>query len=524
MMNAVNMLVKDTPDPAASAKGRKDSASASDKGGFSRELKDVNGRRNQSESVHQKADDQAEADTMQTAQADAVADEETSSATTAVEAAARKLAARTLRLTRETATPSATANGAEQANAETLADGAHAADVKLADAKTARRAGLDVALASKKTVNTEAGDKAVTDAPVTSMKAAAKEIATKRADLANATTTADADGATTDPTAQAEQGTVAAEPSLGDVLGILAASGAMAPKARDGGEGRDTRDAPRMGATDGAGAARTASHAFDDDTGFTDGADAVEANPTESPDRTFRLQRGEGRGQSVDLKISTDADGRTETEARLPGQGKVETVNVLESRRYLGFDTPSNSASLTSALVGDGDWSVAMQPGSRLANEAQVSSTGQVVNTLKLQMTPQSLGTVTAMLRLSGEELSVHLTVHNAAAYRELKEDASSMLDALRSQGFSVDQVTVGMAPSSAQSQAGNDGNSQFSQQNAQQMAGEGQRNGERGNRQGSERSFSVDDVAMAGGTDDVDTADAAVRTSGGTRPGHVYL
>ena len=74
MMNAVNMLVKDTPDPAASAKGRKDSASASDKGGFSRELKDVNGRRNQSESVHQKADDQADADTMQTAQADAVAE------------------------------------------------------------------------------------------------------------------------------------------------------------------------------------------------------------------------------------------------------------------------------------------------------------------------------------------------------------------------------------------------------------------------------------------------------------------
>ena len=98
------------------------------------------------------------------------------------------------------------------------------------------------------------------------------------------------------------------------------------------------------------------------------------------------------------------------------------------------------------------------------------------------------------------------------------------MLDALRSQGFSVDQVTVGMAPSSAQSQAGNDGNSQISQQNAQQMAGEGQLNGELGNRQGSERSFSVDDVAMAGGTDDVDTADAAVRTSGGARPGHVYL
>lgn len=519
MMNAVNMLVKDTPDPAASAKGRKDSASASDKGGFSRELKDVNGRRTASDTDHHKADDQVEPDAAETFEASDRSEDEMSSATTAVEAAARKLAARTLRLTRETAT----ANGAEQTKAEMLADGA-SADVKMADAKTAKRAGLAVALASKNTVNVEAGDKAATDEPLTSIKAAAKEIATKRADLANTKTTADADGAATDTTAQAEQAQVASDPSLGDVLGILAASGTMAPKAREGMEGRDTRDAPRMGATDGAGTARTANHVLDDDTGFTDGADAVEANPTETPDRTFRLQRGEGRGQSVDLKISTDADGRTETEARLPGQGKVETVNVLESRRYLGFDTPSNSASLTSALVGDGDWSVAMQPGSRLANEAQVSSTGQVVNTLKLQMTPQSLGTVTAMLRLSGEELSVHLTVQNAAAYRELKEDASSMLDALRSQGFSVDQVTVGMAPSSAQSQAGNDGNSQFSQQNAQQMAGEGQRNGERGNRQGSERSFSVDDVAMAGGTDDVDTADAAVRTSGGARPGHVYL
>lgn len=517
MMNAVNMLVKDTPDPAASAKGRKDSASASDKGGFSRELKDVNGRRNHADAVHQKADDQDEPDTLQTANADTTADDDTASTTTAVEAAARKLAARTLRLTRE----ATTANPADQTDSKTPTDGTDV-DAKLAEAKTGKRAALEAVIGAKKTNAAEAGDKVATDEPAKSVNASRKEMAAKLENLTNAKATPDADVAATDATAQAEQAQTASDPSLGDVLGILAATGSLSPKARDAADWRDTRDASKVGSVDGAGAAKAVSHGGGNQP--DDDADAVETNPTETTDRTFRLQRGEGRGQSVDLKISTDAEGRTETEARLPGQGKAETVNVLESRRYLGFDTPSNSASLTSALAGDGDWAVAMQPGSRLANEAQVSSTGQVVNTLKLQMTPESLGTVTAMLRLSGEELSVHLTVHNAAAYRELKDDASAMLDALRSQGFSVDQVTVGMASSSAQSQAGSDGNAQYSQQSAQQMAGEGQRNGERGNRQGSERGFLVDDRAVTGGSDDVETADAAVRTSGGARPGHVYL
>src|SRR3546814_13168401 len=59
-----------------------------------------------------------------------------------------------------------------------------------------------------------------------------------------------------------------------------------------------------------------------------------------------------------------------------------------------------------------------------------------------LQMNPHALGSVTATLRLVGEALHVHLTVETRAAFRQLSDDSSGMLDALRAQGFSVDQVS----------------------------------------------------------------------------------
>lgn len=247
-------------------------------------------------------------------------------------------------------------------------------------------------------------------------------------------------------------------------------------------------------------------------------------------DRLFRLTRGEGRGQSVDLKIGNDTNGRLDVEALNPTGGQAETVNVVEARRYLGFNAPSNSSTLTAALAGNDEWVSAMHPSARLANEAQQSSTGQVVNTLKLELNPHSLGSVTAMLRLSGDNLNVHLTVHTAVAYRELREDSSAMLDALRSQGFSVDQVTVSMAPVAASSQDGGDASSRFSQQqqqqqqNMQQAAGEGSRNGDQGARQNAQGGSDSQPGIAAGRIDESEQISAVGRGAGGARPDHVYI
>jgi chemotaxis protein MotD len=160
----------------------------------------------------------------------------------------------------------------------------------------------------------------------------------------------------------------------------------------------------------------------------------------------------------MDIHIGTEDHG----EQGVKSKGDVENVTVLESRRYIGL--AQNSASVTAAISGDKEWAQAMQPGSALSNAAEWTSTGKVVNTLKIQMTPIDLGLVTATMRLSGDALNVDLKVESGAAYRQLKEDHSKILESLRSQGYTVDNVTISMAPvekadtgtqANAQSQSG---------------------------------------------------------------------
>lgn len=314
--------------------------------------------------------------------------------------------------------------------------------------------------------------------------------------------------------------------TLSDVLGLLVAGAAAEgiadrkPAGGTNGRGAETKSAPVPGVTN-AGTEAVGADAPDEQR-------AAAAPDDGQQDRIFRLERGEGRGQSVDLKIASDASGRIDVEARAPATGQAETVNVVETRRYLGFNAPSNSSSLTAALAGNDEWVSAMHPSARLANQAQLSSTGQVVNTLKLELNPASLGTVTAMLRLSGDDLSVHLTVHTATAYRELRDDASGMLDALRSQGFSVDQVTVSMAPASS-SQDGGDAASRFSQQqqqSAQQAAGDGGRDSHREARQNA-RQDAPDGGRPGTATGRMDESEqnlSVARGAGRARPDHVYI
>lgn len=175
------------------------------------------------------------------------------------------------------------------------------------------------------------------------------------------------------------------------------------------------------------------------------GVDGSSEGDSSDSGRTFRFSGA--RGRSMDMTVSTGTDDKAEFKVGASSNGAAENIAVLDSRRYIGLAPGSNGSSLTSAISGNPEWSSAMQPGSELSNAAAASSTGRVVNTLKLQMHPIDLGAVTATLRLTGDELSVHLTVQTGAAYRQLTEDGNSILDALKAQGFAVDQVTVSLAP-----------------------------------------------------------------------------
>ncbi|QND21438.1 flagellar hook-length control protein FliK [Rhizobium leguminosarum bv. viciae] len=225
--------------------------------------------------------------------------------------------------------------------------------------------------------------------------------------------------------------------------------------------------------------------------------------------RTFRISRADGRGVSMDVQIGTDQAGPKDGSKK----ADVENVSVLESRRYIGLMQNSNSAAVAAALSGDSEWARAMEPSSALSNAAEWTSTGKVVNTLKIQMNPLDLGLVTATMRLSGDALTVDLKVETGAAYRQMKEDHGKILEALRSQGYAVENVTISMAPVE-RPDAGNQG--QASQQQSLPQQGQGGEARERHN-QTAQRTDGGFNGAGETGIEDA-------RAGGSSGAGGVYL
>lgn len=242
---------------------------------------------------------------------------------------------------------------------------------------------------------------------------------------------------------------------------------------------------------------------------------ATESNGGDA--KTFRFSRADGKGQTMDMVVGgRERSGAADEPRRTTS---AETVTVIDSRRYLGL--AQNSSAVLDAISGDSEWAKAMQPSSALSNAATQASTGKVVNMLKLQLQPISLGMVTATMRLVGDELSVDLAVENASAYRQLSSDHKSIIEALRAQGFSIDQVTVTLAPTtsadSGNSSAQNGSqNGSFGQQAAQD--GSGGAASRRDERNAAQQQWSN---ARQSGEDGLRDGGAG---SAGTRSGDLYL
>lgn len=167
---------------------------------------------------------------------------------------------------------------------------------------------------------------------------------------------------------------------------------------------------------------------------------------TSSSGKAFKLVRADGRGQALEMSVGRGKGDSSDADVKTGSAAGGDTVTVLDSRRYLGLAQGSNSSAVLGAIGGDSEWTSAMQPSSSLSNEASWTSTGKVVNTLKIQMNPEDLGMVTATMRLSGDDLTVDLKVQSGEAYRQLHDDQGAMIEALRSQGYSVDKITVTLA------------------------------------------------------------------------------
>ena len=143
-----------------------------------------------------------------------------------------------------------------------------------------------------------------------------------------------------------------------------------------------------------------------------------------------------------------DAAARKSAAANRPAEEplnpKTGSVEVIESRRFMPAQPlTGNAQMLTKSLIESGDAALAAQRTAPAQATAAQPQSGQMLHTLKLQLNPVSLGSVTAVLKLTGEELSVSIQVETAEAYRQLSDDNQSILKAMRAQGYAVEQITV---------------------------------------------------------------------------------
>lgn len=66
-----------------------------------------------------------------------------------------------------------------------------------------------------------------------------------------------------------------------------------------------------------------------------------------------------------------------------------------------------------------------------------------MLRSIKIQLHPVELGTVTAELRMAGNQLSVDLRVENAEAHHRLSNDTDAIVKSLRALGFDIDKVAI---------------------------------------------------------------------------------
>ncbi|CAN7206592.1 flagellar hook-length control protein FliK [Pararhizobium sp. LjRoot238] len=195
----------------------------------------------------------------------------------------------------------------------------------------------------------------------------------------------------------------------------------------------------KVGSKDAA-AAKPEARAVSDDNAVNNATQAG------SSDQVFRFARADGKGQAVSMSLASDGDKavvKNDAADSATTTAKAETVTVVEARRYLGLAPSSNASAVTSQIASNPEWANALQPSTTASAPLTEASTGKVLNTLKIQMHPIDLGAVTATLRLKDDELHVELKVETGDAFRQLSDDQSAMVKALRAQGFAVDQVNV---------------------------------------------------------------------------------
>jgi flagellar hook-length control protein FliK len=175
---------------------------------------------------------------------------------------------------------------------------------------------------------------------------------------------------------------------------------------------------------------------------------------------------------------------------------KMAGVEVLEAKTFIApTNASTNANNISQAILKSQQISSAASAQS--SEPIYQTTQPKALNTLKIQLNPAELGVVTATMKLNGDNLQVQLRVENIEAYRLLSEDSSSIVKALKGQGFGIDQINLTLATSDRGSnQQGNPQNGQSFQSHTEQEQMRNQNENNRNNN--SENNNGADGLAPA--------------------------
>ncbi|MCC5778971.1 flagellar hook-length control protein FliK [Nitratireductor sp. B36] len=202
--------------------------------------------------------------------------------------------------------------------------------------------------------------------------------------------------------------------------------------------------------------------------------------------------------QSAKSEATLRGLGGNEGPVRENAQQQQQEIRVVSIQR----------APAPAPTVGGDQSSLAPRAGTSEAAHLQTSQQGEagkMVQTLKIQLQPAELGTVTAKLRLVGEQLMVDLQVESTEARHRLSTDSDSIVKALRSLGYDIDRVTIQQSTPGGQTNTATGGNTR---DGAFQSMSDGRGEGNPSRGTGGDRS--TREEASNGGRQAQDTADAS--------------
>lgn len=165
-------------------------------------------------------------------------------------------------------------------------------------------------------------------------------------------------------------------------------------------------------------------------------ADATATAPETGRERGARVQEREPAGERPAPKVTVMS---------------VQTAPAPAAPTNAPNLSPTSASFVQSLGAPDGLPRYVSETGS----QGSAQNAPKPVTTLKIQLHPVDLGTVTAKLSGDSDKLSIEVQVENHEAHHRLQSDGDAIVKALRGMGFDIDRITVQQAPQTGASPGG---------------------------------------------------------------------